>query len=323
MRHVLAALFAFAGALPGPIGPASAQSYPVKPIRIVVPYPPGDTGDTISRLITQKLTERLSQQVIVDNRSGASGQIGLEIAARAAPDGYTLAIGQVGNLALATHTYRSVPYDPLKDFTPVALVALNYLALVVKPSAPYKTVGEMIAWAKANPGKVSFGSNGEGGLPHMSFELLRTLAGFTYVHVPYKGSAQIVNDLMAGQIDAAMASYTSMGPIAKAGKVRLLAVTNPTRMTTAPEIPLVSETVPGYTSRGWFGFVAPTGTPRAIVSKLNEEINRALKQPDVAEKMTTLGLILSPDTPEAFGALLKAEHATFAKLTRAIGFKPQ
>ena len=301
----------------------AAQPYPVKPIRVIVPYPAAETGDTIARLIGQKLTERLGQQVIVDNRAGASGQIGLELAARAAPDGYTLAVGQVGNLALAPHTYKTVTYDSIRDFAPVALIAINYLALVVNPSAPYKTVSEMIAWAKANPGKLSFASNGEGGLPHLSFELLRMQAGFTYVHVPYKGSAQIVNDLMGGQINAAMASYTSMSPLARAGKIRLLGVTNPTRMTTAPEVPTVADAVPGYASRGWFGFVAPAGTPRAIVVRLNEEINRALKLPDVAEKMTTFGMIVDPGPPEAFAKLLRSEHAKYAKLIRDIGFTPR
>jgi tripartite-type tricarboxylate transporter receptor subunit TctC len=320
MRTLLAlaavAIFGIAGA-------AQPPAYPNKPIRVIVPYPAAETGDVIARLVGQKMSERFGQQVIVDNRAGASGQIGLDLAARAAPDGYTIAIGQVGNLVLAPHTYKSVPYDPLKDFAPVALVCINYLALVVNPSLPYKTVPELIAWAKANPGKLTFASNGEGGLPHLSFELFRVQAGITYIHVPYKGSAQIVGDLMGGQIDAAMASYTSLAPLARSGKLRLLGVTNPSRMTSAPEVPTVAEALPGYTSRGWFGFVAPAGTPRAIVTRLNEEINAALKLADVAEKLTAAGLILANDPPEALGALLRSEHAKYAKLIRDIGFKPQ
>ncbi len=302
---------------------AQAQSYPAKPIRVIVPYPPADTGDTIARLIGQKLSERLGQEVIVDNRPGASGQIGLELATRAAPDGYTLALGQAGNVSVAPHTYKALPYDPTADFLPVALVAWNYLALVVHPALPYKSVAEMIAWAKANPGKLTFASNGEGGFPHLSFELLRVQADFTYLHVPYKGSAQIVTDLIGGQIDAAMASYTSMSPLVRAEKLRLLGITNPTRMPAEPGVPTVADAFPGYNSRGWFGFLAPRGTPRAVVVRLNEEINRVLKLPDVAEKMSAAGLVIVTESPEYFGEMMRSENAKYAKLTRTIGFKPQ
>lgn len=302
---------------------AQAQSYPAKPIRVIVPYPPADTGDTIARLIGQKLSERLGQEVIVDNRPGASGQIGLELATRAAPDGYTLALGQAGNVSVAPHTYKALPYDPTADFLPVALVAWNYLALVVHPALPYKSVAEMIAWAKANPGKLTFASNGEGGFPHLSFELLRVQADFTYLHVPYKGSAQIVTDLIGGQIDAAMASYTSMSPLVRAEKLRLLGITNPTRMPAEPGVPTVADSFPGYNSRGWFGFLAPRGTPRAVVVRLNEEINRVLKLPDVAEKMSAAGLVIVTESPEYFGEMMRSENAKYAKLTRTIGFKPQ
>jgi len=301
---------------------ATAQSWPAKPVRVIVPYPPGDTADTIVRLIAQKITDRIGQPLLVDNRAGASGQLGLELAARAAADGYTVAVGQAGNVAVAPHTYRKLGYDPQRDFTPVALVAMNYLALVVQPSAPYRTVAEMVAWAKANPGKLSFGSNGEGGFPHLSFELLRVQGGFTYLHVPYKGAAQIVNDLLGGQVDAAMASYTSMLPFARAGKLRMLAITSPARMASAPDMPTVADAVPGYASQGWFGFLAPSGTPRAIVLRFNEEINRAVKQPDVAERMAVAGLDIVAEPPEAFGMLIRRELGKYAKLTQAIGFRP-
>ena len=302
--------------------PAWAQAWPAKPVRVIVPYPPGDTADTIVRLIAQKITERIGQPLLVDNRAGASGQLGLELASRAAPDGYTVAVGQAGNVAVAPHAYLKLGYDPQRDFAPVALVAMNYLALVVQPSAPYRTVAEMVAWAKANPGRLSFGSNGEGGFPHLSFELLRVQAGFTYLHVPYKGAAQIVNDLLGGQVDAAMASYTSMVPFARAGKLRMLAITNPVRMNSAPDMPTIADAVPGYSSQGWFGFLAPSGTPRAVVLRLNEEINRAVKQPDVAERMTGAGLEIIAEPPEAFAALIRRELDKYAKLTKAIGFKP-
>ena len=316
------AVYAFTASLAAP-APALSQTYPTKPIRVIVPYPPADTGDVIVRTIAQRLGERMGQQIVVDNRAGASGQIGLELCARAAPDGYTLAVGQAGNVALAPHTYKNVPYDPVKDFVPVALVAMNYLALVVHPSLPYKSVGEMIAWAKKNPGQLKFASNGEGGFPHLSFELLRSQAAFTYVHVPYKGSAQIVTDLMGGQIDAAMASYTSLAPLAKSGKVRLLGITNPSRMAAAPDVPTVADTVPGYSSRGWFGFLAPAKTPRSIVVRLNEQINQVMKLPEMNERMTAAGLVIVTEPPEAFGELIRSEDKKYAKLTRDIGFKPQ
>ena len=323
MKIIFLLACGMAALVAAPADAAEAQSYPTRPIRVIVPYPPADTGDTIVRMIGQKLADRLGQQVIVDNRAGASGQIGLELAARAAPDGYTLAVGQAGNVSVAPHTHKSLPYAPLKDFVPVAMVAWNYLALVVHPTVPYKTVAEMIAWAKANPGKLTFASNGEGGFPHLSFELLRTQAGFSYLHVPYKGSAQIVTDLVGGQIDAAMASYTSLAPIVRSGKLRLLGITNPTRMAAEPNVPTVADALPGYNSRGWFGFLAPRGTPRAIVLRLNEEINRALKLPDVSERMAAAGLVIVTETPEFFGKMMQGEDAKYAKLTRDIGFKPQ
>jgi len=302
--------------------PASAQAWPAKPVRVIVPYPPGDTADTIVRLIAQKITERIGQPLLVDNRAGASGQLGMELASRAAPDGYTVVVGQAGNVAVAPHAYQRLGYDPQRDFTPVALVAMNYLALVVQPSVPYRTVAEMVAWAKANPGKLSFGSNGEGGFPHLSFELLRVQAGFTYLHVPYKGASQIVTDLLGGQVDAAMASYTSMVPFARAGKLRMLAITNPVRMASAPDVPTIADAVPGYSSQGWFGFLAPAGTPRPVVLRLNDEINRSVKLPDVAERMTGSGLEIIAEPPEAFSALIRRELDKYAKLVKAIGFKP-
>jgi tripartite-type tricarboxylate transporter receptor subunit TctC len=306
-----------------PIATLHAQDYPSRPIRVIVPYPPGDTADTIVRLIGQRVTDRLGQPLVVDNRAGASGQLGLELAARAAGDGYTIAVGQAGNVAVAPHTYRKLAYDPIKDFVPVALIAMNHLALVVPPSAPYKTVAEMIAWAKANPGKLTFGSNGEGGFPHLSFELFRVQAGFTYLHVPYKGAAQIVNDLLGGQVDSAMASYTSMVPFARSGKLRMLAITNPERMASAADVPTIADSVPGYSSQGWFGFLAPANSPRPIVLRLNDEINRAVKTPEISERMTVAGLDVVAEPPEAFGRLIRREYDKYAKLTRTIGFKPQ
>ncbi|MDB5811208.1 MAG: hypothetical protein JWN94_3330 [Betaproteobacteria bacterium] len=301
---------------------AQAQQYPSKPIRIVIPFPPGNTMDIMARLVGPKITERLGQNVIVENRPGGAGQLGLEFAARAAPDGYTLVGGQGGNLVVAPHTYKKIPYDPIKDFAPIALSTTNFLALVVHPTVPFKNVKDLITYAKANPNKVTFGSNGEGGFPHMTIELLRVMGGFTYVHVPYKGSAQIATDLIGGHIDAAIDGITGLTPHIRSGKLRLLAITNPTRV---PEFdaPTIAETLPGYDSRGWFGFLAPAGTPREIVTLLNQEINRAMLLPDVKEKLVSAGLIIVAEPPEAFANTIKSDYAKYGKLIKDIGFKPQ
>ena len=300
-----------------------AQSFPSKPIRIVIPFPPGNTMDIMARLIAPKLTERLGQNVIVDNRAGAAGQLGMEIGKNAPPDGYTVIAGQGGNMVVMPHTYKKIPYDVFKDFAPVALSTTNFLGLVVHPSVPFKTVKDLVTYAKANPNKITFGSNGEGGFPHMTIELLRVMAGFTYVHVPYKGSAQIATDLMGGHIDAAIDGITGLTPHIRSGKLRLLAVTNPTRVSTFEGVPTVAESVPGYDSRGWFGFIAPAGTPREIVNLLNAEINRAMSLPDVKEKLTSAGLFIVNESPDYFASVLKSDYAKYGKLIRDINFQPQ
>jgi tripartite-type tricarboxylate transporter receptor subunit TctC len=300
-----------------------AQNYPAKPIRIIIPFPPGNTMDIMSRLIGPKLTERLGQNVIVDNRAGAAGQLGLEVAARAAPDGYTLVGGQGGNLVVAPHTYRKLPYDPLKDFTPIALGTTNFLALVVHPSVPFRSVKDLIAYARANPGKISFASNGEGGFPHMTIELLRTQGGFTYLHVPFKGSSEIATQLIGGHVDAAIDGYTGLSPHINSGRLKLLGITNPTRVPQMPDVPAIAESLPGYDSRGWFGWLGPAGMPRDIVVLLNQEINRAMQLPDVKEKLNAAGLIVVNEPPEFFAQVLKSDYEKYGKLIRAIGFQPQ
>ncbi|MBC7778729.1 MAG: tripartite tricarboxylate transporter substrate binding protein [Proteobacteria bacterium] len=303
--------------------PASAQNYPVKPIRVIIPFPPGNTGDIVARLVGPKLTERHGQPVLVDNRPGAAGQLGLEIAAKAPADGYTLAFGQGGNLVVAPHTYKKIGYDPLKDFTPVALIATNYLAIAVHPSVPFKTAKDLITYARSNPGKLTVGTNGEGGFPHLAFEDFRLQAGFKYLHVPYKGSAQIAGELMGGQIDAAIDGFTGLAPHVKSGRLRLLGFTNPTRVALYPDVPVVAESLPGYDSRGWFGFIAPTGTPRDIVTLLNRSINDAIALPELRDPLQLGGLILARESPEFFGEVIRRDFARYGKLARDIGFQPQ
>ncbi len=302
---------------------AIAGEYPERPIRIIVPFPAGDAADILARLVGQKLTAHLGQQVIVDNRAGAAGQLGLDLAARAAPDGYTITVGQGGNLVIAPHTYRKLAYDPLKDFAPVALLVANGLVLVVHPSAPFKNVKDLISYAKANPDKLTFASNGEGGFVHLSFELLRVQAGFTYLHVPYKGGAPSLTDLMGGQVDASMPTLASVAAHVRSGKLRMLGTTNPMRLPQFADVPTIAETVPGYESRGWFGFVAPAAVPREVIVLLNQEINRAMGLADVREKIITAGFAIDTGTPEYFAATIKNDYAKYGKLVRDIGLQPQ
>lgn len=300
-----------------------AQQYPSKPIRIIIPFPAGDSLDTMSRLIAPKLTERLGQNIVVDNRSGAAGQLGLDLAARAAPDGYTLVGGQGGNLAVQPHTYKKLPYDPLKDFVPVALSTTNFLALVVSPGTPFNSPQDLIAYGRANPGKLTFASNGEGGFPHMAIEMLRVQAGFTYLHVPYKGGVQIMAELMAGRVDATILGIGAVAPFIRSGKVRLLAVTSPARAELFPNTPTVAEALPGYDSRGWFGYLAPAKTPPKIVALLNQEINRAMMMPDVRGKLEAIGLTVVAESPESFAQTLKSDYEKYGKLIKTIGLQPQ
>lgn len=300
-----------------------AQQYPAKPIRVIIPFPPGASLDTMSRLIAPKLTERLGQNIVVDNRSGAAGQLGLELAARAAPDGYTLVGGQGGNLVVQPHTYKKLPYDPFKDFEPVALSTTNFLGLVVNPSLPFKSLQDLVAYGRKNPGKLSFASNGEGGFPHMAVEMLRVQAGFTYLHVPYKGGAQIVAEIMGARVDGTILGIASLTPHIRAGRLRLLAVTSPARVELFPEVPAIAETYPGYESGGWFGYLAPARTPAKIVALLNQEINRAMTLPDVKDKLVALGLTVVAGTPESFARTLRSDYEKYGKLIRAIGLQPQ
>jgi tripartite-type tricarboxylate transporter receptor subunit TctC len=302
---------------------AQAQSYPTKPIRIVIPFPPGNTTDIMSRLIAPKMAERLGQQVIVENRPGASGMLGLDYVAKSAPDGYIVGCVQGGNMVVLPHTSKNIPYKPLEDFAPVAVSTTNYLGIVANVDAPFRTIGEMVKYAKANPGKLTVATNGEGGFPHLAFEHLRTMADFTYTHVPYKGSSAIATDIMGGQVMAGIDGITGMTPHIKSGRLRLLATTGKSRAVQWPDTPTAAEDVLGYDSGGWFGYAVPKGTPREIVLKLNEEINRAMRQPDVSDKLVNAGLIVVTESPESFAELLKSDYKKYGDLVRAIGFKPQ
>lgn len=307
----------------GLTGTALAQKYPARAIRVIVPQLPGDPCDTFARLLGQHMGERLGQQFVVDNRPGAGGQIGLDLTAKAPADGYTFACGQGGNLSVIPHTMKNVPYKALEDFAPVALVATNYLALVVYPGAPYKTTAEFVKHLKANPGKVTFASNGEGAFLHMAAELFRSAVGFEYVHVPFKGVAPMASEIMAGRVNAAFSSFTGIYPFVKSGQLRLLGIAKPTRAANYPDLPTVAETVPGFSSGGWFGFVAPARVPKEIITILNREMNVALKRPDVRAKLEGLGLDVWAESPEYLGELMKSEYEKYGKVVRDIKLVPK
>jgi tripartite-type tricarboxylate transporter receptor subunit TctC len=247
----------------------------------------------------------------------------LQLVAQSPPDGYTIACGQGGNMVLAPIVNAKVPYDPVKDFVPVAALVSNFPALVVHPSVPFKNVRDLIGYAKANPGKLTFGTNGEGAFVHFSTELLRLHGGFTYLHVPYKSVQTIVAEIMGGRIDSVFTSFINVQPHIQAGRLRLLGIGRATRAPNYPDLPAISETLPGFETSGWFGIIAPAGTPRDIVLQLNREINRALGQPDVRERLTSFALEIHNESPEYFGEILRRDIDKWGKLARDIGFKPR
>ena len=304
-------------------GSALSQAYPNKSVRVIVPASPGDSCDILTRLIGQKVGERLGQQFAADNRPGAGGQLGLQLIAQSAPDGYTIGCGQGGNMVIVPLAYAKVPYDTFRDFAPIQLTVSNFLALVVHPSVPFRNVKDLIAFAKANPGKVAFATNGEGAFIHFSVELLRTMGGFTYLHVPYKGVSAIVTDIMTGQVDATISSFISMHPYITSGRLKLLAIGRATRSPKYPDYPTIAETLPGYENGGWFGFIAPAKMSKEQIALLNAEMNRAMKLPDVAEKLDQLGLEVHTESPEYFTTVLKRDFEKWGKVARDIGFKPR
>jgi tripartite-type tricarboxylate transporter receptor subunit TctC len=296
--------------------PAAAQDYPVRPIRIIVAYTPAGATDILARAVGQKMSENWGQPVIVDNRPGAAGNIGTEIAAKSAPDGYTLLMATAGTHGINPGLYRKLNWDP-REFTGVSLVAMVPNILVVNNALPVKSVKELIAYAKANPGKLSYGSPGLGSTAHLSMELFKSMTGTNMIHVPYKGSAGVMADVISGQIALTMDNIPPYLPQVKAGKLRALAVSPSKRTPAAPEIPTVAEAgVPGYDSGAWFGLVAPAGTPKPVVDKLAHETQRILKLPDVRERIGALGAEVVGDAPEEFNAFMKSELAKWAKVIK-------
>jgi tripartite-type tricarboxylate transporter receptor subunit TctC len=316
-RALLAALFlvTLAGALP-----ACAQEYPRKAMRLIVPFAPGGGNDTVARAIAQSAS--LGQPVVVDNRAGAGGILGADLAAKSPADGYTLFLGGVGSHAVNPNLHAKLPYDPVKDFAPITLIASAPLVLVVHPSVPARTLAEFTALAKASPGRINYASNGNGSSAQLAAVLYESMAGVQMVHVPYKGLAPALVDLLAGEVQAMFSSVVAIVPSIKAGRLRALAVTGKRRAAALPEVPTLDESgVPGYEAGSWYGILAPAGTPRAIVAKLHAAIVHALAQPEVRERLVSEGAEVIGSTPEAFAAHIAAELARTGKLVRAAGIR--
>jgi tripartite-type tricarboxylate transporter receptor subunit TctC len=297
---------------------AVAADYPVKPVRIIVGYPPGGPTDMIARTVAQKLSAAFGQQVIVDNRPGASGMIGAELAVKAPPDGYTLLAVPI-TYAVTPSVYPKMPYDAEKDLAPVALVAAAPFILVVHPTLPVKTVKELIALAKSRPGQINYASASTGGMPHLAGELFNLMAGVKLTHIPYKGAAPATIDLLAGQVSLMFNNMLSAMPHVKSGKLRAVAVTSARRSSAVPELPTVAETIPGFEASGWYGAFAPAATPRDIIAKLNTEINRSMRQPDVTQRFAGDGVEAVSMTPAEFGAYLHSEIAKWGKVVKISG----
>jgi tripartite-type tricarboxylate transporter receptor subunit TctC len=267
------------------------------------------------------VSESLKQPLTVDNRVGAGGQLGLQLIKESKPDGYTIGCGQGGNMVIVPIAYKKVAYDTMKDFVAIQIPVTNFLGLVVHPSTPFKNVKDLVAYGKANPGKLVFGSNGEGAFIHFSVELLRSLGGFTYLHVPYKGVAPVMTDLISGQLDATITSFVSVQPHVNAGRLKLLAIGREKRSPKYPEYPTIAETLPGYENSGWFGFIGPAGMARDQVVLLNKEMNRAMTQSDVRAKLDTYGLEIHTESPEFFAERIRKDFEKWGKVARDIGFK--
>ena len=302
-----------------PFGPANAQSYPTKAIRVLVPQAPGGGNDTIARMIGQKLTVALKQQFAIDNRPGAGGMIAAELASKAPPDGYTLLLSNVATMAIIPNVQKKPPYDPLKDFEPISLLAQAPLLVVVHPSLPVKSMKDLVALAKAKPGQVNYASNGIGSSTHLATELFIMMAGIKLTHVPYKGLAPALTDVLSGQVPLMFSSAVAMMPHVKAGKLRAIGTTSVKRAPSQPDIPTVAEAtgLKDYEAGSWYGLSAPAGTPRAIIELLNKETVAAMKTPDIIERLSFEGVIPVGNTPEEFAAYIRKEHARIGKVIRA------
>jgi tripartite-type tricarboxylate transporter receptor subunit TctC len=302
-----------------PAVPASAQEYPVRPIRFIVPFPPGGGTDTVARLIAQPLAERLKQQIVIDNRGGANAIIGTDLGAKAPADGYTLVFCLPASVSTNPTLYRNLPYDPVRDFAPVIQLNAIAILLVSANALPVKSVAELIAYAKARPGQLNFASSGNGSAGHLGMELFNATTGIRMVHVPYKGGAPALTDTISGQMHLMAGPMISALPHVKAGRVRGLAMMASQRVKGLPGVEAMGETLPGFDASIWHGVLVPRGTPTAIVQRLNRELNDVLRLPEVANRMATQGAEPVGGTPAQFAALIKSDTAKYARLLKTIG----
>lgn len=298
-----------------------AQTYPAKPVRIIAPYPSGGGADTAARIIAQALTELTKQQFIVDNRPGASGQIGSELAARAAPDGYTLLLGNVGPNAILPASGAKIPYDPIADFIPVSLVAVSEYALTIHPSLPVKTVNDLIALAKSRPDQLAFGSTGVAGGPHLAGELLNNLAGIRLLHVAYKGGAPVMTALLSGEVPLSFSTLPTVLPFRANGRLKIIAATGAVRSPFALDIPTVSESVPGYEVTQWYGVLVPAKTDNSIVSALNLQIMETIARDNTKQHFATSGSTATSTTPAQFQQLIQSEIQKYRKIFSTASIK--
>lgn len=319
VRCMVGSLLAFGAGLAGVAG---AQTFPTKPLRIMVAFPPGGPSDYAARVVSAKLAESLGQPVVVDNRPGAGGALATQLAARAAPDGYTLVVGNTGTLTVLPHLQAKIPYDALRDFTPITNLIGGPSFLLLHPSVPAKNLRELIALAKRQPGKLTYASAGVGQISHMNGELLKLLAGIDLLHIPYKGTGQVTPELLGGQVSMTFSTSVDNLQFVKAGRVRLLAVTGKERLGVIPDTPTMAEAgVPGFESLNWNGIVGPAGIPGDIVNRLNRELVRAVRAPDVAEKVIAQGNFVIGDTPEQFGAYIRSEWEKWGRVVKQAKIK--
>lgn len=310
-----------AGAFVLTAGSAAAQgsTYPVKPLRIIVPFPPGGATDILGRFVAQKLGEAFSQQAVIDNRSGANGTLGLDLGAKAAPDGHTLVVGQTGNLTISPNLTR-VPYDPNRDFAPITLLISSPHVVAVHPSLPARSLKELVALARSKPGQLNYASTGSGSAGHLGVELLKKTTKMNVVHVPYKGAVPGFTDLVAGHVAMMFTSVLSTQSFAKSGRVRMLAVGSAQRSPSAPDIPTIAESgYPGFEVTTWWGLLGPAATPRDVVGRLNAELVKIMASNDAKERIGALGADLMTTTPEQFAARIKTENATWAQIIKESG----
>ncbi len=325
MRYKAASIVAIAAACAPYFATAQtttqgAGQYPAKAIRIVTPYAPGGTADILARVVAQKLAEAWGQQVVIDNRPGASGMIGADIAAKSAPDGYTLLMAYTAEIAITQSLFKSMTYDPVRDLAPVTLAAVTPMIFVVHPSLPARNVRELIALAKTRPGELPYASAGNGSPAHLAFELLQRNAQVAIIHVPYKGAAPALTDLLGGHVVMFFSGMPPAMPHVKAGKLRAIAVSTVKRSPAAPDVPTVAESgVRDFDISTWFGVLVPAATPKDVVAKLNAEISRALTLPDVKERLAREGAETAPNSPEQFGRFIQSEIAKFAKIIKESG----